>query len=108
MILLKVILLFILTCAFVIIAFTNKYKVFNKVLILFFFVVSAIFVIFPQQSDIVASMLGVSTGSNLALYLSVSLLFLVVASLYAKQKRQERMFTKMVRKKALDSFVKND
>lgn len=108
MILVKIVLLLILTCTFIIIAFTNKYKVFNKVLILFFFVISAIFVMFPQQSDIVAAILGISTGANLAVYLSVSLLFLIVSSLYAKQKRQERMITRLVRKRALDCFVKND
>lgn len=108
MILVKIILLVILSLAFIIMAFTNKYKVLNKVLILFFFVITAIFIIFPQQSDIVASILGISTGANLAVYLSVSILFLVVSSLYAKQKRQERMITRLVRKRALDSFSKND
>ncbi len=108
MILVKIILLVILSLAFIIMAFMNKYKVLNKVLILFFFIIAVIFIIFPQQSDIVASVLGISTGANLAVYLSVSILFLVVSSLYAKQKRQERMITRLVRKRALDSFSKND
>lgn len=108
MIIVKIVLLLILSTAFIIVAFTNKYKILNKVLILFFFVITIIFVIFPQKSDIVASILGISTGANLAIYLSVSILFLVVSSLYAKQKRQDRIITKIVRKRALDSAIKND
>jgi hypothetical protein len=108
MTLIKIVLLLIVALAFITIALANKYKTFNKVLIIFFFSVAAYFILFPQSSDNIAQLFGIEKGANLALYLSVSILFLFVGSLYAKVKRQDRTITKIIRKRALDTYVKND
>ena len=107
MIFIKIILLMIASISFIIIASVNKYKILNKVMIVVFFLISAYFIVFPEQSDIVASYLEIKSGVNLVVYISVSILFLFIVSLYAKVKRQDKILTKIIRKRALDKYVDN-
>jgi len=107
MIFIKIILLFIVAIAFIIVASMNKYKILNKVTILVFFFISAYLIIFPEQSDIIANLLDIKSGVNLVVYISVSILFLFMVSIYAKVKRQDRTLTKLIRMRALDKYVRN-
>tara|TARA_B100001063_G_scaffold198983_1_gene191683 strand:+ start:1533 stop:1862 length:330 start_codon:yes stop_codon:yes gene_type:complete len=106
MIIVKILLLALVAISFTIIASMNKYKILNKIIIVFFFFLSAYFIVFPTQSDVIASLLDIKSGSNLVIYISVSLLFLFVVSLFSKVKRQDRVNTKLIRLRTLDNCVK--
>jgi len=106
MIIVKILLLALVAISFTIIASMNKYKILNKIIILFFFFLSAYFIVFPTQSDVIANVLDIKSGSNLVVYLSVGLLFLFVVSLFSKVKRQDRVNTKLIRLRSLDNCVK--
>lgn len=105
MIFIKIILLVIVALAFLIIATANKYKILNKLVILGMFCVSVYFIIFPTQADEVAAFLDIKSGVNLAIYLSVSLLFLITVSLYVKVRKQDKVITRIVRKNAINKAI---
>ena len=107
MIFIKIILLIIASISFLVVASVNKYKTLNKLMIVVFFLISAYFILFPKQSDIVASYLDIKSGVQLVVYISVSILFLFLVSLYVKVKRQDKVITKIIRKRSLDKYVKN-
>ena len=106
MIFIKILLLLMIAIAFTIIASMNKYKILNKLIILLFFFISAYFIVFPKQSDIVANLLDIKSGSNLVVYISITLIFLFVVSLFSKVKRQDRVNTRLIRLRTLDNCVK--
>ena len=108
MIFIKVSLFIIITLSFVVVASVNKYKTLNIMLIVFLFFVSTYLIFVPSEADTLARFLGLEKGTDFVLYLSESILFLFIVSLYVKGRRQDRIITKMIRKRALDKCSKSD
>ncbi|MBU0732182.1 DUF2304 family protein [Patescibacteria group bacterium] len=60
----------------------------------------------PQTTTVVASILGVGRGADVAVYISIILLFYAVFRLGIKQENIESQITELVRKDALNSKKK--
>lgn len=60
----------------------------------------------PQTTSYLAALLGIGRGVDLAVYLSVILLFYLIFRLYLKIDRQQKDITKIVRHLALDETEK--
>lgn len=55
----------------------------------------------PQTADIAAGFFGVSRPIDLAVYVSIILLFYLIFRLYVKQEQQQQELTKLVREIAI-------
>jgi len=64
-------------------------------------IVTAAIVIRPEISSLLANSVGIGRGSDLALYLSVIVLFVMVFNLFVQHHRQQREITDLVRREAL-------
>jgi hypothetical protein len=61
----------------------------------------AVVVLFPETAVVVAHLLGISRGVDLALYLSVILIFFVLFRIYMRLEQVDRQITQIVRAVAL-------
>jgi hypothetical protein len=68
----------------------------------FFWAIVAVAVALPQTTDIAARFVGVGRGADLAIYISLIVLFYLVFRVYVKIEDVERDITKLVRKLALE------
>lgn len=107
MIVIKIVLIFIMLLVFSVLAFSKKYKLCSKILTIISFFIVAYFISFPTHADIIAHAFGITSGTNLALYLSVSILFLISASLYVRIRRHDRYFTHIIRNRAIEKHYYN-
>jgi hypothetical protein len=58
-------------------------------------------VLLPQTADIVSKFFGISRPIDLAVYISILLLFYLVFRIYVNQDKQSRALTKLVREIAV-------
>lgn len=63
--------------------------------------VAAAIVIRPEISSLLANSVGIGRGSDLAIYLAVIVLFIMVFNLFVQHHRQQREITDLVRREAL-------
>lgn len=64
-------------------------------------IVAAAVVIRPEISSLLAHSVGIGRGSDLAMYLAVIVLFVMVFNLFVQHHRQQREITDLVRREAL-------
>ncbi|MFH1030598.1 MAG: DUF2304 domain-containing protein [bacterium] len=67
-----------------------------------FWIIVAAAAIWPRTTDMVAYFVGVERGSNLAIYISILVLFYLAFKFMAKADEIDRNITKIVRKIAID------
>ena len=67
-----------------------------------FWLLVALAVAVPQQTDTIAQFLGVSRGADLLVYLSILVLFFIVFKIIVKLEKIDKNITKIVRSTALD------
>ncbi|WP_456488417.1 DUF2304 family protein [Caminibacter pacificus] len=106
MILIKTVLIAILSIAFVLFAFSNKQKHFQKIVVFLGYFVLFVFIIKPKWSDTVANFFGIETGAALIVYLSIALLSLISVIIYVNQKKQNEAITKIVREMGIKDAKK--
>jgi len=75
---------------------------------LIFWLVVGTAVMFPQKTDLIAKLVGVSRGADLLMYLSVLVLFFIVFKILVKLEKINRNLTKIVRNLAIDKPQKKD
>jgi hypothetical protein len=75
---------------------------FDLILILIFFGVGVFFVLFPETTNKIANLVGVSKGANLLLYSAILFLFFLILKLYSRLRKVEQKFTELVRNKSLE------
>ncbi len=97
MIFLKIFLILVLSFVILLLALSSRFRTYQRITIIFFYLFLTYLILFPKQADIVANFFGVGRGVDLVIYLSIAVLTLVVAILYAKVKVNERAITKIVR-----------
>jgi len=97
MIFIKIILIAILTIILFFLSFSSRFRTYQRLTIIFFYILLALMILFPRQADQIAAFFGIGRGVDLVIYLSIAILSLVVAILYAKTKINERAITKIVR-----------
>ena len=102
----------ILFSAFVIFRLIDKFKkkeVSTKefCLWLFFWLLVISATIWFRKTDVIAKFFGVEKGADLAVYVSIIVLFYLVFKMVIKFDKMERDITKIVRKIAIDSEEKN-
>lgn len=68
---------------------------------LVFWLVVATAILIPQQTDVIARMVGVERGADLLVYISVIVLFFVVFKVSVKLEKLDRTLTKIVRDDAI-------
>ncbi|HTN42190.1 MAG TPA: DUF2304 domain-containing protein [Nitrospiria bacterium] len=61
----------------------------------------AVVVLFPKSSVVLAHLLGISRGTDLALYLSVILILFILFRVYVRLEQVDRQITQIVRAVAL-------
>ena len=67
-----------------------------------------IFILFPPLAHRAAWLLGVGRGVDLIFYLAHAFLLILVGMLYIKQKKQQLIITKLVRKIAIEIARRNN
>jgi hypothetical protein len=72
---------------------------------LFFWVVFATVVFLPWTTEAIARAVGVGRGVDLAIYVSLAVLFYISFRLFVKIEDLEREITKMVRQEALEKLT---
>ncbi len=97
MIVIKIFLIAILSVVFLLLALSSRFRTYQRITVIFFYAVLAFLILFPQKADKVAAFFGIGRGVDLVIYLSIAVLSLIVAILYAKVKMNERAITKIVR-----------
>jgi len=68
---------------------------------LFLWIGFAVVVLFPRSSVVLAHLLGISRGTDLALYLSVILILFLLFRVYVRLEKVDRQITQIVRAVAL-------
>lgn len=64
-------------------------------------VAASVVIVLPETTSIIARMVGIGRGVDLAIYASVTLLFVLVFKIFLSLDKIERNLTDMVRKDAL-------
>ncbi len=97
MIFIKIFLILVLSVVFLLMALSSRYRTYQRLTVIFFYLFLAYLILFPKVADKIASFFGIGRGVDLIIYLSIAILSLIVAVLYAKVKLNERAITKIVR-----------
>ncbi len=71
-----------------------------------FWVMSAVVVVNPNSTSILAKTLGVGRGVDAVIYLAITLLFFLVFKIFVYLEKIERQITKLVRRDTLDQSKK--
>ncbi len=101
MIFVKIFLIAVLSIVFLLVAFSSRYRTYQRMSVIFFYLFLAYLILFPKVADKVAQFFGIGRGVDLIIYLAIAILSLIVAVLYAKVKMDERAITKIVREIAI-------
>ncbi len=78
----------------------------DALIIIAFIAAGIILVLFPELTNKVAHALGVGRGADLVFYLSILFFFFIILKLYARIRRLEESFTKMIRENSIASAKK--
>ncbi|BCD67693.1 DUF2304 domain-containing protein [Nitratiruptor sp. YY09-18] len=97
MIFIKLFLIAVLTIVLLFLSFSSRFRTYQRITLGFFYFALVIMIIFPKEADKIAAFFGIGRGVDLVIYLSIAILSLLVAILYAKTKINERAITKIVR-----------
>ena len=106
MIIVKIILIGLIALSLLLLAYSNKLKSIGKLVSIFLFIIGSFFIIFPNLSDIVASFFGIGRGVDLILYISTTVLLLLVAILYSRERIVNNQITILVRNKTIQNAKK--
>jgi small membrane protein len=71
-------------------------------------IAAGIVVLLPDTTSILARLVGVGRGADLAMYAAVTLLFVLVFKLFLSLDRMERRLTELVQRDALRDLDAND
>lgn len=75
-------------------------------IILSFFSIAAIFfILYPNETTVVANKLGVQRGADLLFYCCILFFLFIVVKLFARLRRLEQKLTEVIRQKAIDEAV---
>ncbi|NPA03341.1 MAG: DUF2304 domain-containing protein [Epsilonproteobacteria bacterium] len=102
MILIKFFLITVLSIVFLLLALSSRFRTYQRITVILLYLFLAFLILFPQTADKVAEFFGIGRGVDLIIYLSIAVLSLIVAILYAKLKMTERAITKIIREIAVD------
>ncbi len=91
----------ILSIVFLLLALSSRFRTYQRLIIVAFYILLSFLIIFPQKADKIAAFFGIGRGVDLIIYLSIAILSLIVAILYAKVKMNERALTKIIRTLAI-------
>jgi hypothetical protein len=106
MIFLKVFLLLILTVAFVIFAFSMRLKSFQKLGVIGGYFILFVFIANPEYADIVATWFSIKNGTDLVIYVVISITSLINIVLYVGQRNDNSMITTIIREGAKQNAKK--
>jgi hypothetical protein len=106
MILLKLFLVLVFSVAVLILTLSEKYKTYKRVLLLALYVFIVALIISPTLADTIAGYFSIQYGSDLAVYVAISVLVMMGAINYARGNRQSLITTKLVRELAIRDAVK--
>ena len=93
----------------VVLRFKNK-EITLKELIgwILFWLMVAVAVIWPKNTDVLAKIVGVSRGADLLVYLSIVVIFFIIFKIIVKLEKIDKDITKIVREVALYGQQKKD
>ena len=105
--LIQLIILFFLVFSFLMVLLVMKGHLAGRLFFIVQFIVGALFVVFPDLSSQIGSVLGVGRGTDLVLYFLVVLFYMTVLLFIAAMRRIERRQTIILRQLALQNAIDN-
>lgn len=106
MVIIKIFLILILTLVFIILSFSSRMKILQRISFIFGYLTIFFFIIFPHYSDTVAHFFNIGTGKDLIIYITISILSLLVVIIYVDTKHSNRTITKIIRESSLQNAKK--
>ena len=106
MIFIKTTLAIILSISVVILLFSGRHKALMRLFLVVFYIILLIFIAVPPLSDKVANFFGIGTGKDMIIYLAIAIIWFLISLNHAKILRTDRNITELVRKDAIDSYIK--
>ena len=100
MIFIKFLLILIVTIGFIIFSFSSKLKIFQKLFIIIGYTVVFFFILYPSYSDEIAHIVSIKSGTDLIVYIVLSLTVLMNVILYVGQNNNSKVLTKIIREMA--------
>lgn len=79
------------------------------IIILFVMIAAAVtFILWPDLTTVIAKKLNVGRGADLIFYLSILIFWFVILKLYARIRKLEQLFTRIIRNDALKNAEEPD
>jgi len=100
MIIIKLFLIIVLSIIFILFAFSTKKRTFQKLFVVFGYLVLVVFIVDPGYSDKVAHLFSIGTGKDLVLYIFAAITSLINIVLYIGSKGHDSAITKIIRENA--------
>jgi len=106
MILIKLILVLIFSVALLVLTLSDKYQTSKRVLFLALYVFIVALIVSPTLADDIAHFFSIQYGSDLVVYVSISVLVMMSAINYARGDKQIEVMTKLIRELAIKDVKK--
>lgn len=96
--------------AFIFVYYVFRFKsAFMDLLLLFVFsALGVFFILFPENTNLIAHRLGVGRGADLLFYICILLFLFITMKLFARIRRLEKTITQLVRNEAKKNAVLMD
>ena len=105
-ILLKIFLAVVLSIIFIVFAFSQRLKIFQKLGVISSYALLLLFISNPQIADQVAHYFSIKNGTDLVIYVVIAIMSLMNIVLYVGQISHHNMITKIIREGAKDNAKK--
>ncbi len=106
MILLKLILVLIFSIAVLVLTLSDRYQTGKRIMFLASYVFIVALIVSPTLADDIAHFFSIQHGSDLVIYVSISVLGMVSAINYARGDQHLEVITKLVRELAIKDVKK--
>ena len=99
----KLLLIFLLFATLIFYFTKMKSERSNRIIFILLILIGVIFVAYPEITNRIAHLIGISRGADLIFYLSIIFFFFAVLLLYAKNKELERKLNELVKNDAIEN-----
>lgn len=106
MILIKILLILIATVGFLIFSFSSKLKIFQRLFLIIGYAALFFLILYPAYADKIAHIFSIKSGTDLVVYIVLSLTVLMNVILYVGQKNHHKVLTKIIRETAIKDAKK--
>ncbi len=101
MIIIKLLLVLIFSFAILVVGLSEKYQTYKRVLFMLLYALIVVLIVSPSVADSIAQWFSIEYGSDLAVYVAISVLVMIGSVNYARGHRQSRITTTLIRELAI-------